>query len=128
MLPQLLCLVLLVGLTATMLLLCFEKWGWLQAWENGPRWLPKRSDLYASYWLCVLLLLPVVAAYLRIGQLGYTAQGKTDLSFLFNATPMYARYLLGIELPSWAGLFAAFPVALPSTAVCRVLFGLSTRR
>ena len=74
-----------------------------------------------SYGLCVLLLLPVVAAYLRLSGLGVTAPHTTDLSFLFQSTPLYARLLLGVELPAWARLLAALPVALPAAAVARAL-------
>ncbi|MBF9223023.1 hypothetical protein [Hymenobacter ruricola] len=128
MLPQLLSLVLLVGLTATSLLFCFERWGWRRAWAaHRPAWLGPRCEFCAGYWLCVLLFLPVIAAYLKLSQLGVTAK-TLDISFLFQATPLYARLLLGIELPPWTRLLAAFPVALPAAAVCRVLLGLSGGR
>ncbi|MCC3156434.1 hypothetical protein LJ737_04250 [Hymenobacter sp. 15J16-1T3B] len=63
MLTQLLSLVVLVGLTAASLLLCFEKWGWLQAWEvYRPWWLFKRCDFCAGFWLSGLLCAAAVVA------------------------------------------------------------------
>jgi hypothetical protein len=96
MLPQLLSLVLLVGLTAG-LRRCFPRLG---------------GGFGAAYGLSAALLLPVVAAYLRLGQLGVTAHA-TDLSFLFNAAPLYGRNLLGLALPRAAGLPAVFPWPCP---------------
>ncbi|UOQ96857.1 hypothetical protein MUN81_16605 [Hymenobacter sp. 5317J-9] len=111
MLPQLLSLVLLVGLTAAALLHCVDRW------RRAPR-----RDFRAGYWLSAGLLLPVVGAYLRLGQLGVTAH-VSDLSFLFNAAPLYGQNLLGVALPRVAGLLAVFPVALPCAAVCRAVLG-----
>jgi len=55
MLTQLLALTLLAGLTAATLLLCFDKWRWLEYWEiYAPRWLPKRCDFCAGFWLSVV--------------------------------------------------------------------------
>jgi hypothetical protein len=125
MLPQLLSLVLLVGLTAAALLLCFEqRAGRTARWPLRPL---RRGGFGTGYWLCALLLLPVVAAYLRLGQLGVTAH-TADLSFLFNAAPLYGRNLLGIALPRATGLLAAFPVALPCAALCRAVVSLGASR
>ncbi|RSK50106.1 hypothetical protein [Hymenobacter rigui] len=61
MLSELLSLVVLVALTAACLLVCFEKWGWLRAWEVwGPRWFP-RCDFCAGFWLSLTLLVVSVA-------------------------------------------------------------------
>lgn len=100
MLTQLLSLVLLVGLTATTLLLCLEKWGILAAWEvHRPEWLMKRCDLCAGYWICVTLLLLVAAGAVLLGQ-----------------------------LPGWSWLVLAPLLALPAAAISRVLFALSAGR
>lgn len=126
MLTQLLSLVVLTGLTATTLLLCCEKWGWLQAWEvKRPLWLMKRCDLCAGYWLCVVLLLLVGMACLQLAHLQLWAETEN----IFWSLPVYTRLLLHMPLPvSWGGLLLALPLALPAAAVCRVLFGLSTGR
>jgi hypothetical protein len=61
MLTELLALVVLVALTAATLLICFEKWRWLAAWEvYGPRWLP-RCDFCAGFWLSFILSVAAVA-------------------------------------------------------------------
>jgi|GEM_PF-3013519 len=61
MLTELLSLVLLVGLTAATLLICFEKWGWLRAWEvRRPSWLMRRCDFCAGFWLAVGLFVVAV--------------------------------------------------------------------
>ena len=99
MLSQLLSLVLLVGLTATTLLLCFDKWGWLTAWEvKGPAWLMRPCLLCAGYWLSVGQLVVVAGVAIR-------CQG----------------------LPGWAVLLA-LPLALPAAAIGRVGYGLAVGR
>ena len=93
-LPQLLALVVLVGLTAAALLVCLGKWGVLQAWEvRRPSWLMKRCDFCLGYWLSVLLLLAVG-------------------SWLVPH--------LGVP---WYWLALALPVGLPAAAVCRAVAG-----
>lgn len=99
MLTQLLSLVLLVGLTATTLLLCFDKWGWLAAWEvRRPAWLMKPCLLCAGYWLSVGQLV-VVAGVAVVGQ----------------------------GLPGWC-LLLALPLGLPAAAISRVGYGLAVGR
>lgn len=62
MLSELLALVILVALSAATLMLCFAKWGWLQAWEvHRPWWLNKRCDLCLGFWIGVLLSVAAVA-------------------------------------------------------------------
>ena len=99
MLSQLLSLVLLVGLTATTLLLCFDKWGWLAAWEvHRPAWLMKPCLLCAGYWLSVGQL--VVVAGVAIGCQGF---------------------------PGWLPLLALL-LALPAAAISRLGYGLAVGR
>jgi len=94
MLVNLLALVLLAGLTAASLLVCLAKWRMLQAWEvHGPKWLPKRCDFCAGYWLGVLLLLGAGAWCVHM-----------------------------LRLPGW-WLVAALPAGLPAAAVCRAVVG-----
>ncbi len=105
MLTQLLALVILVGLTATTLLLCLEKWGVLAAWEvHRPEWLMKRCDMCAGYWICVTLLLAVAGVAIGCHVL------LVDLG--------------GLILMMWGVLL----LALPAAAISRVLFGLSAGR
>lgn len=94
MLVNLLALVLLTGLTAASLLVCLAKWHVLEAWEvRRPRWLMKRCDFCAGYWLSVALLLAVGAWYVQV-----------------------------LGLP-WYWLAVALPVGLPAAAVCRAVAG-----
>jgi len=66
MLTQLLTLALLAGLTSATLLLCFAKWGWLQAWEvRRPAWLMKRCDFCAGFYLSLFQ----VAAYMAVSEI-----------------------------------------------------------
>lgn len=57
MLGELLSFCVLVALTAATFLLCFEKWGWLRAWEVHRPLGIKRCDFCAGFWLSVLLSL-----------------------------------------------------------------------
>lgn len=94
MLLNLLALVLLTGFAAAALLVCLAKWHVLQAWEvHHPKWLMKRCDFCAGYWLSVLLLL------------GYG----------------YWRIHMA-QLPPWY-LVAVLPAGLPAAAVCRAVVG-----
>ncbi|GAA3940401.1 hypothetical protein [Hymenobacter algoricola] len=73
MLTELLALIVIVGMTAAALLVCFEKWGWLVAWEvQRPAWLMKRCDFCLGFWLAVLL---ITAAIIMLGLPWYWVSG-----------------------------------------------------
>lgn len=104
MLPQLLSLVLLVGLTAA---------GLLRAADYGPWRRLRAGGFGAGYGLSAALLLPVIGAYLRLGQLGVTAH-TADPSFLFNAAPLYGRNLLGLAVPGPPACWRPSPWLCPA--------------
>ncbi|QNH60749.1 hypothetical protein [Hymenobacter sediminicola] len=64
MLSELLALTVLVALSAATLLLCFEKWGWLRAWEVHRPLGIRRCDFCAGFWAGVGL---IVAAVVLLG-------------------------------------------------------------